>query len=1220
MVHLVYPAGRRRHGGGRLSSAAIFAQEPGQALTWSEMFDREAQKGVTLPGLREVYPVLELTLPGGLVRRYASAGVASRARGLCEPRVIDWGSIGSGVSERDNRAGTVECDVTIADPDRAFAKQVAAHRGTLQGSPAVISLLSPNVADADSAVRLTGILDSFSKDERTWNWKLRIRNDDRKVRLGELLKALINATDWPNADPSAVAQFYPLIYGTHDSTTITGKGAVKTLYVDKVGFRYLVSLGAIPVDRVYVSGTLTGAGFAITNVTVNGKSCTLIDFTTDQGAAVVTADVRGFTDKPDGTGTVIQNQALQLLHLLANFGFSDWRSGAYVDPSAVPLDVASFYEVAQLLGAIATTGGGSKRFAGSESPAVSAVIDEWLDDHDIKAFWTHDGKLAIRALDYRPKENLYLDRPWIQGDEQALSVSHDFDTKALMRRVALQFAFLDADGKYEVSAVVADFSVADKISTSRSLTWSRATVLSHVGLSQNIASRMLRLRRRPIPTVTIRGPLPFAGVRLLDDVVLTAITGPTTGGSGWGMKRWERRRLRVLSSELDPKSLEVTLRCVDVLEYLANVWDTSLSEERSGNFFDGSARLFPSESFVYVRATKAWVESPATAAQGSKQIIERLAGHQKSVQTGQLIEGERLNWLTRCCWISGLTGWALTGTAVNGSAVAADTAELLFDSAITPQTMKWTAGSPHTADLMAEAPGIATQQAGTTGCVSIYHKDDPGAVFCWRLQRLFDNKYWDDTGATWSVAVVNNALPVRTSWERDASKPIPFGADATSLKLFLLQPTGGTAGRRNWEAHAQVEEGRYPTTPIVTDANGVVRNADDHRYENFHQRRVWPIEHGHAAIEVVPEWNASDVLSGDSRTFLEAYHSADDFDRLTYESAQAGLVFLRRVKGVEYRAVKAWTPARGTAAKLACRWVGPESEQNLAPYTLSVFVDGVKGTDVVAAGIASSPAAASYLRVLAGGFTRAGLKLWLKADSLALNDGDAVGTWADQSGNGNDATQGTAANKPTFKTGLLNGWPIVRFDGTNDSLNLPNFCSAFAEGEIFVVVKLAQVPTAVGKDGLYSFGTDALGDVYSFSGDNAIYDGFGSTARKSTGVPGPSLTAWRVYSVATRKGDWTSRLDGAQHFNTATNVVGFRTAPALGVALQTGANFLNGDMAEVLMFDHVLTPEERGGVLGALSDKYALGIGAPGCLGNAAYRNLDVRPFVPSDAEMADRP
>lgn len=49
-------------------------------------------------------------------------------------------------------------------------------------------------------------------------------------------------------------------------------------------------------------------------------------------------------------------------------------------------------------------------------------------------------------------------------------------------------------------------------------------------------------------------------------------------------------------------------------------------------------------------------------------------------------------------------------------------------------------------------------------------------------------------------------------------------------------------------------------------------------------------------------------------------------------------------------------------------------------------------------------------------------------------------TWKDQSGNGNDATQATAANQPTIYTGGAivkeNGMPAVEFDGSDDGLTL----------------------------------------------------------------------------------------------------------------------------------------------------------------------------------------
>ena len=45
-----------------------------------------------------------------------------------------------------------------------------------------------------------------------------------------------------------------------------------------------------------------------------------------------------------------------------------------------------------------------------------------------------------------------------------------------------------------------------------------------------------------------------------------------------------------------------------------------------------------------------------------------------------------------------------------------------------------------------------------------------------------------------------------------------------------------------------------------------------------------------------------------------------------------------------------------------------------------------------------------------------------------IDDGTAVRIWADQSGNGYDATQSTTAARPTYIASGLNGLPVVRFD------------------------------------------------------------------------------------------------------------------------------------------------------------------------------------------------
>ena len=67
------------------------------------------------------------------------------------------------------------------------------------------------------------------------------------------------------------------------------------------------------------------------------------------------------------------------------------------------------------------------------------------------------------------------------------------------------------------------------------------------------------------------------------------------------------------------------------------------------------------------------------------------------------------------------------------------------------------------------------------------------------------------------------------------------------------------------------------------------------------------------------------------------------------------------------------------------------------------------------------------------GFVPSGSPLaWYSADSIVgLSDGDPVSTWPDRTANGFDLTAATT-DRPTYKTGIQNTLPAVRFDGTDN--------------------------------------------------------------------------------------------------------------------------------------------------------------------------------------------
>lgn len=68
-------------------------------------------------------------------------------------------------------------------------------------------------------------------------------------------------------------------------------------------------------------------------------------------------------------------------------------------------------------------------------------------------------------------------------------------------------------------------------------------------------------------------------------------------------------------------------------------------------------------------------------------------------------------------------------------------------------------------------------------------------------------------------------------------------------------------------------------------------------------------------------------------------------------------------------------------------------------------------------------------------------------------NGERIDTWEDQSGNGNDVTQGTDASRPTYNTAVVNGQPVLSFDG-GDQLNNTTFSGMAGKngGSVFSVL------------------------------------------------------------------------------------------------------------------------------------------------------------------------
>lgn len=226
-----------------------------------------------------------------------------------------------------------------------------------------------------------------------------------------------------------------------------------------------------------------------------------------------------------------------------------------------------------------------------------------------------------------------------------------------------------------------------------------------------------------------------------------------------------------------------------------------------------------------------------------------------------------------------------------------------------------------------------------------------------------------------------------------------------------------------------------------------------------------------------------------------------------------------------------------------------------------------------------------------------GLQLWLNANAITASDGDQITTWADDSGNGRDAT-GQVVNtiKPTYRaTDGPNSKPCVRMvsfaTGQGGYFTLPDFLTALAatSGHYFAVVKIDNDPPSNNNEAappLGDWGT-STDEYYNFPSDSGIYDGWGSSVRKTTGNPTPALTSWLLYEVRTASGAWSSHIDGTQHFTTATNTVAWSAAPKIGRSTSSN-KFMHGMIAEICFYNAIIAGGDLTAIKSYLATKYAL--------------------------------
>jgi hypothetical protein len=237
----------------------------------------------------------------------------------------------------------------------------------------------------------------------------------------------------------------------------------------------------------------------------------------------------------------------------------------------------------------------------------------------------------------------------------------------------------------------------------------------------------------------------------------------------------------------------------------------------------------------------------------------------------------------------------------------------------------------------------------------------------------------------------------------------------------------------------------------------------------------------------------------------------------------------------------------------------------------------------------------------------AGLQLWLSADTgVTTNGSGQVTAWADQSGLGNNAAQGTAANAPLLQAASLNGHATLRFDGSQymDVPNANGIDGLTDDVTILAVINFDSINSSSYQDPLNkcSGGTPApfdwwhstaaaAGAASLFLSDSAAT--LGNQAFRAAVRPATSV--YNVMSFRWKSGVIDQYVNDFNDYHTTTTITTTNGSGPLRIGKRPDNTAqLNGNIAEILIYKPALSDTDLyNTVTNYLQPKYALAFDVP---------------------------
>jgi hypothetical protein len=240
---------------------------------------------------------------------------------------------------------------------------------------------------------------------------------------------------------------------------------------------------------------------------------------------------------------------------------------------------------------------------------------------------------------------------------------------------------------------------------------------------------------------------------------------------------------------------------------------------------------------------------------------------------------------------------------------------------------------------------------------------------------------------------------------------------------------------------------------------------------------------------------------------------------------------------------------------------------------------------------------------------------WLDANEITgYADGDDLDTWVDVSGNGLDLSQPTTTLTPEYRTGILNGYPVVRFNKTTGTYGRLRRTGLAGFPTTAITQFVVNYNVGQATDALTSYAsTGSNNDFLIFNSSNiGIYRG----SNTNTGVATNDGT-WHIINPSWQSSDGDTRLwlDGEEQyattFQTGTSITANGCFALAGEQDAIDGGYVAsqahlGDYAEVLVYNFRLNQAQRIIVNNYLAAKYNITLTSNDYYAYEGTHSLDV--------------